>query len=112
MVSKARLDLPEPDSPVNTIRRSRGSSTLMFLRLCSRAPRTEMIDEPAPNEDLGDRADISRPTYRGTSSQMIVTRNEHLSDVHVYEQAVFSRRRGARGGGRRPRRGGGPRTRT
>src|SRR3954470_9736003 len=43
MVSKARLDLPEPDSPVNTISLSRGSSTLMFLRLCSRAPRTVMV---------------------------------------------------------------------
>src|SRR4029079_1652208 len=43
MVSKARLDLPDPDRPVNTIRRSRGSSTLMFLRLCSRAPRTLMF---------------------------------------------------------------------
>src|SRR5829696_492463 len=43
MVSKARLDLPDPESPVNTIRRSRGSSTVMFLRLCSRAPRTEIV---------------------------------------------------------------------
>src|SRR5829696_2409478 len=40
IVSKARLDLPEPDSPVNTIRLSRGRSRWMSLRLCSRAPRT------------------------------------------------------------------------
>ena len=40
MVSKARLDLPLPDSPVMTVSRSRGSSTVMSLRLCSRAPRT------------------------------------------------------------------------
>src|SRR3954451_8176665 len=39
MVSNARLDLPEPDSPVNTIRESRGSSRETSLRLCSRAPR-------------------------------------------------------------------------
>src|SRR5512143_2240678 len=39
MVSKASDDLPEPDRPVITISRSRGSSTSMFLRLCSRAPR-------------------------------------------------------------------------
>src|SRR6476619_2232248 len=39
MVSKARLDLPEPDSPVNTIRASRGRSSETSLRLCSRAPR-------------------------------------------------------------------------
>src|SRR5690348_5746623 len=42
MVSKASDDLPEPDSPVITVRLSRGMSTSMFLRLCSRAPRTRM----------------------------------------------------------------------
>src|ERR1035437_5848251 len=45
MVSKARLDLPEPDRPVMTVRLSRGISTSTFFRLCSRAPRTWM--EPA-----------------------------------------------------------------
>src|SRR6266550_457253 len=45
MVSKARLDFPEPDSPVITISRSRGMSTLMFFRLCSRAPRTVILSE-------------------------------------------------------------------
>src|SRR5262249_58117608 len=40
MVSKARLDLPEPDSPVNTTRLSRGRSRSTPRRLCSRAPRT------------------------------------------------------------------------
>src|SRR5689334_12246723 len=43
MVSKARLDLPEPDSPVITISLSRGISTLMFLRLWTRAPCTAML---------------------------------------------------------------------
>ena len=42
MVSKASEDLPEPLSPVMTTRRSRGISTEMFLRLCSRAPMTAM----------------------------------------------------------------------
>src|SRR6478672_472407 len=40
IVSNARDDLPEPESPVKTTRLSRGSSTEMSLRLCSRAPRT------------------------------------------------------------------------
>src|SRR5919202_1182065 len=40
MVSNARLDLPEPDSPVNTMRLSRGRSRSTLRRLCSRAPRT------------------------------------------------------------------------
>src|SRR5580698_984432 len=39
MVSKASDDFPEPESPVITTRRSRGISRLIFLRLCSRAPR-------------------------------------------------------------------------
>src|SRR5207247_723019 len=43
MVSKARLDLPEPDSPVTTMSLSRGISTEMFLRLCTRAPCTAMV---------------------------------------------------------------------
>src|ERR1700753_1346324 len=45
MVSKARLDLPEPDSPVITIRASRGSSTETSLRLCSRAPEMTILSE-------------------------------------------------------------------
>src|SRR5258705_13803516 len=43
MVSKASEDLPDPDSPVITTRLSRGKSTSMFFRLCSRAPRTESV---------------------------------------------------------------------
>src|SRR5271167_3776156 len=43
MVSNARLDLPEPDSPVTTMSLSRGISTEMFLRLCTRAPCTAMV---------------------------------------------------------------------
>src|SRR5450631_2775131 len=43
MVSNASEDLPDPDSPVNTISWSRGSSRSTFLRLCSRAPRTTIV---------------------------------------------------------------------
>src|SRR5262249_1460169 len=43
MVSNARLDLPEPESPVTTISLSRGISTEIFLRLCTRAPCTAMV---------------------------------------------------------------------
>src|ERR1700745_106095 len=38
MVSKASEDLPEPERPVKTTSLSRGISTSMFFRLCSRAP--------------------------------------------------------------------------
>src|SRR6185369_2953946 len=43
MVSKARLDLPDPESPVRTISLSRGISSEMFFRLCTRAPCTAMV---------------------------------------------------------------------
>src|SRR5580698_2247073 len=43
MVSNARLDLPEPDRPVITVRLSRGSSTDTFFRLCTRAPCTATL---------------------------------------------------------------------
>src|SRR5215472_1959958 len=43
MVSKAREDLPEPETPVTTVRELCGTSKSMFLRLCTRAPRTMML---------------------------------------------------------------------
>src|ERR1700761_1412463 len=51
MVSKARLDLPEPESPVMTIRASRGSSTETSLRLCSRAPEMTILSETGTNNE-------------------------------------------------------------
>src|SRR5512139_2616847 len=42
MVSKASELLPDPDRPVITVKVSRGISTSIPLRLCSRAPRTEI----------------------------------------------------------------------
>ena len=43
MVSNARLLLPLPLKPVMTTSLSRGISTLIFFRLCSRAPRTTSL---------------------------------------------------------------------
>src|SRR5271170_5488468 len=43
MVSNASEDLPDPLRPVITVRLLRGISTSMFLRLCWRAPRTEIF---------------------------------------------------------------------
>jgi hypothetical protein len=42
MVSNASEDFPDPLSPVITVKAFRGMSTLMFFRLCCRAPRTEI----------------------------------------------------------------------
>src|SRR5258708_40153375 len=46
MVSKAREDLPEPESPVTTVRVLRGMLTSRLRRLCWRAPRTVMCVMP------------------------------------------------------------------
>src|ERR1700760_4073480 len=46
MVSKASEDLPEPESPVTTVRVLRGMLTSTLRRLCWRAPRTVMCVMP------------------------------------------------------------------
>jgi hypothetical protein len=46
-VSNASDDLPEPETPVRTMRLCRGSRSVMFCRLCSRAPRTTMSESAA-----------------------------------------------------------------
>src|SRR5689334_15066423 len=43
MVSKASEDLPEPETPVTTVKVLCGTSKSMFLRLWTRAPRTTML---------------------------------------------------------------------
>src|SRR5712671_4615104 len=48
MVSKARLDFPDPLTPVKTISLLRGSSSEIFFRLCTRAPRITIGAFSAP----------------------------------------------------------------
>src|SRR5882672_7332369 len=60
IVSTASDDFPEPDSPVNTTRAFRGNSTSMFLRLCSRAPRTT-------NESPDIDSELRGVTVRGST---------------------------------------------
>jgi len=46
--SRARVDLPEPLTPVTTTKRCRGTATVRFCRLCRRAPRISNQDSPSP----------------------------------------------------------------
>src|SRR3990172_11924440 len=46
MVSKAREDFPDPETPVMTTSFPRGISISIDLRLCSRAPRMMMASVP------------------------------------------------------------------
>lgn len=49
-MSNASEDFPDPERPVKTISLLRGSSTVRFLRLCSRAPlmSIESVDNSPP----------------------------------------------------------------
>ena len=47
IVPKTRLDLPEPDTPVNTVIWFLGCRGETSLRLFSRAPRTRMLERSA-----------------------------------------------------------------
>src|SRR6476469_9931641 len=62
MVSNASDDLPEPDRPVNTTRALRGRSSVMFFRLCSRAPW--MTSRSMPTEPFygGGVTKLTRPS--------------------------------------------------
>src|ERR1700742_4542253 len=55
MVSNARLDLPDPDSPVSTIKLSLGRSMSTPRRLCSRAPCTTSRSATAVPSAVCDR---------------------------------------------------------
>src|ERR1051325_2732229 len=69
MVSKASDDLPEPDSPVNTTSWSRGISTSMLFRLCSRAPRIAMTRRSCASLAALRASDTVRPERRPCSKR-------------------------------------------
>src|SRR5438270_3677740 len=81
MVSKAREDLPEPLSPVITVRVLRGISTETFLRLCWRAPRTVILliametgylkFETGQNSLAPQKEHPYRPLRRGESAALL-----------------------------------------
>ena len=49
-MSNARVDLPDPDKPVITMSLSRGSSSVIFFRLCYLAPLIFMFFTAAPSK--------------------------------------------------------------
>src|SRR4051794_34956626 len=68
MVSKASDDLPDPDSPVMTTSASRGSATVMSLRLCSRAPETTSASDRAMEISVWNRTDVPPSVQPRTSA--------------------------------------------
>src|SRR5258706_9404421 len=65
MVSKANDDLPLPLIPVMTTSWLRGRLTLIFLRLCSRAPMTSMNSCPVRSSNFFSGADFDMKWGRG-----------------------------------------------
>src|SRR3954451_11477940 len=58
MVSNARLDLPDPESPVMTISASRGRSRSTPFRLWARAPEMTMRSDRATDTSLRTRTGV------------------------------------------------------
>src|SRR5260221_11988797 len=84
MVSKASDDLPEPDSPVITTRLSRGMSTSMFLRLCSRAPRTRIC---CMERVIAERDDGKRLRRSDSSRRLHLARHDgEVALLHAAQQ--------------------------
>src|SRR5580704_1658160 len=82
MVSNARLDLPDPESPVTTTSLSRGISSDTFLRLCTRAPWTDIVVRTAVFGVLEAIAHISQMNER------------QFQDLYVAPLRELHRRRG------------------
>src|SRR5215475_12383216 len=105
MVSKASEDLPEPERPVNTTSLSRGISTSMFFRLCSRAPRMviarrELADcwrrafkissmSACPGGSREARSRELPSEHRKNGNRLLVARENHQRIVG--NQSVFER---------------------
>src|ERR1700683_5548246 len=73
MVSNASEDLPEPETPVTTVNVLCRTSKSMFLRLCTRAPRTTMLSVDMLFVNM-DREAVARPispagTHSGASAR-------------------------------------------
>src|SRR5271165_1744459 len=99
MVSKASEDLPEPERPVITISRLRGSVRSTFLRLCSRAPLMTIASSPrgAPFSErvtLGRHAgDARRFIFGGAPMRQVLAHGEQRSEAEPrpHDQRVDER---------------------
>src|SRR5262245_52449713 len=81
IVPKTSDDLPDPETPVNTVSRRFGISTVMFLRLFSRAPWTRIRSwlsagcEPTsePEAELHDK--LVRVVHRFQRAELLLHRD-------------------------------------
>src|SRR5437899_10853384 len=63
-MSFTSVDLPEPETPVTTVRKPRGKETSIFLKLLARAPSTERNFPLADRREEGTGMRSDRERYR------------------------------------------------
>src|SRR5256885_5940042 len=71
MMSKASEDLPDPETPVTTVKVLCGISKSMFLRLWTRAPRTTILSVDMP--EAAAPASRDRKSTRLNSSHLVIS---------------------------------------
>jgi hypothetical protein len=103
MVSKASEDLPDPDRPVNTTSESRGRSTSIFFRLCSRAPRIAMMRRSDAGRDgflFESNRSFMLPVFGDQEVRRRIRTNGRLSGivVNIVRTALLRQPRHARSG--------------
>src|SRR4029077_2110628 len=87
MVSKASDDLPDPDTPVTTVRVLWGTSISTFLRLWTRAPRTTMLSVCVGLKDIE-----SGPKPRWSQRARAQRRPEGLVNLSIIRESSRGRR--------------------
>src|SRR3954447_10376642 len=90
MVSNASDDFPEPESPVNTMSCSRGSSRSTLRRLCSRAPRIRIVLEVSATRPMisgraGNRTDVRSLRRPGGHTPAVKVGASQVDPVRVTE---------------------------
>src|SRR5579864_1157520 len=87
MVSKASDDLPDPDTPVTTVRVLWRTSISTFLRLWTRAPRTTMLSVCVGLKDIE-----SGPKPCWSQRARAQRRPEGLVNLSIIRESSWSRR--------------------
>src|SRR5882672_7892821 len=83
MVSKASEDLPEPETPVTTVRLLCGISKSIFLRLWTRAPRTIML---SVDIDTGTAAARTSPRRQHVFRRCLLEASGGLQNLSIIRQ--------------------------
>src|ERR1700682_3133916 len=92
MVSKAREDFPDPETPVTTVMALCGTSKSMFLRLWTRAPRTTIFSLADTvirtlRDSLAFRKTAQSPRHATFASRVDSRDPEGLAETSYYSRS-------------------------